>query len=108
MSTESQSNNQKKSQRDLEKGALWLKKSKAGADFLSGYVVDESNNRINVVVFKNGYKKPGESSPDYRIYLSENQAPVTADNNSGQLVQKTNQTSNTQEEALDNSEDIPF
>lgn len=108
MSTETQSNNQKKSQRDLEKGALWLKKSKAGADFLSGYITDSSNNKVNVVVFKNGYKKPGESSPDYRIYLSDNQGqsaglPTSSNQQHVKAEQKTQQ-----EDPSDNTDDIPF
>ena len=96
------SNTQNKNSRDLERGALWLKKSKAGADFLSGYVLDENKNKINVVVFKNNYKKPGESSPDYRIYLSESPAS-----------QQTKQTTvETKEDAVENqqdsTDDIPF
>ena len=57
--------------KDQELGALWLKKSKAGASYLSGYVLDENKQKVQLVVFKNNFKKPGESSPDYRIYLSE-------------------------------------
>jgi uncharacterized protein (DUF736 family) len=107
MSTETQSNNQKKPQRDLEKGALWLKKSKAGADFLSGYITDSSNNKVNVVVFKNGYKKPGESSPDYRIYLSDNQGQSTSSPASGNQ-QRTKTEQKMQEDSSDNTDDIPF
>lgn len=104
MNTDTQTSNTQsvKNSRDSERGALWLKKSKAGVDFLSGYVLDESKNKINVVVFKNNYKKPGESSPDYRIYLSESPA-------------STNQVAPTDEAkpANDNvqeshSDDIPF
>jgi len=108
MSTEPQNNNQKKSQRELEKGALWLKKSKAGADFLSGYIMDDSNNRVNVVIFKNGYKKPGESSPDYRIYLSDNQgqAALASTSTSAQSQQKT--VREDVSDSSDNVDDIPF
>jgi hypothetical protein len=108
MNTETQSNNQKKSQRELEKGALWLKKSKAGADFLSGYIIDESNNKVNVVVFKNGYKKPGESSPDYRLYLSDNQAQAPGSPNS--QPKKSQQRSEQEDHASgsDRTDDIPF
>jgi hypothetical protein len=70
MSTENTKNT--KTSRDQEAGALWIKKSKAGASFLSGYVLDENKQKVQVVVFKNGFKKPGEASPDYRVYLSEN------------------------------------
>jgi hypothetical protein len=100
MNTETQTSNQQgKTSRDLEKGALWLKKSKAGADFLSGYVVDDNKNRINIVVFKNNFKKPGESSPDYRIYLSENPAQQKQES-------KVVDSAVTQEESQ--SDDIPF
>ena len=85
-----------------ERGALWLKKSKAGADFLSGYVLDESKNKINVVVFKNNYKKPGESSPDYRIYLSESPA-------SSNQTLPTNALKSTNDDVQEShSDDIPF
>lgn len=104
---ETQSNSQKKSQRDLEKGALWLKKSKAGADFLSGYITDENNNKVNIVVFKNGYKKSGESSPDYRIYLSDNQAQSTG-SPTATNQQRTKTEQKTQEDSSENTDDIPF
>jgi hypothetical protein len=109
MNTETQSNNQKKSQRDLEKGALWLKKSKAGADFLSGYITDENNNKVNIVVFKNGFKKPGEMSPDYRVYLSDNQLQSSspAHKSEKQISQKSE---NLESASLsgETSDDIPF
>lgn len=113
MNTETQSNNQKKSQRDLEKGALWLKKSKAGADFLSGYITDENNNKVNVVVFKNGFKKPGEMSPDYRVYLSDNQLQSAAptqkgDKNEKQVPQKSESPEDASSSEESSSDDIPF
>jgi hypothetical protein len=108
MNTETQTNNQKTSPRDLEKGALWLKKSKAGADFLSGYIVDESNNKVNVVVFKNGYKKPGESSPDYRLYLSENQNQASPSSNNQQKKPSSKLEQEEASNSADNSDDIPF
>lgn len=104
MNTETQtSNTQNKNSRDLERGALWLKKSKAGADFLSGYVIDENKNRINVVVFKNNYKKPGESSPDYRIYLSESPATKQA---KPEIVVESKDVDAVNNQ--DSSDDIPF
>jgi hypothetical protein len=112
---ETQSNSQKKSQRDLEKGALWLKKSKAGADFLSGYITDENNNKVNIVVFKNGFKKPGELSPDYRVYVSENQ--LAASTSQPQADEQNNVKSKSQakqpplasvETDSDPGDDIPF
>jgi uncharacterized protein (DUF736 family) len=103
MNTDTQTSNTQsvKNSRDSERGALWLKKSKAGADFLSGYVLDENKNKINVVVFKNNYKKPGESSPDYRIYLSETPA------SSAQPLEKNTKNSDVETQELQ-SDDIPF
>lgn len=102
MSTENTKNN--KASRDQEIGALWIKKSKAGASFLSGYVLDENKQKVQVVVFKNGFKKPGESSPDYRVYLSENknqstQATVATESAASQDVAAVNN---------DSTDDIPF
>jgi uncharacterized protein (DUF736 family) len=110
MNTETQSNNQKKSQRDLEKGALWLKKSKAGADFLSGYITDENNNKVNVVVFKNGFKKPGEMSPDYRVYLSDNQlqSSLPTHKSEKQISQKSEKTEKPPASEEVSDDDIPF
>lgn len=103
MNTDTQTSNTQsvKNSRDSERGALWLKKSKAGSDFLSGYVLDENKNKINVVVFKNNYKKPGESSPDYRIYLSE--SPASA----AQPSEKNTKNSDVETQELQ-SDDIPF
>lgn len=102
MSTENTKNN--KASRDQEIGALWIKKSKAGASFLSGYVLDENKQKVQVVVFKNGFKKPGESSPDYRVYLSENK------NQSTQTSSST-ESATPQDVAVannDSADDIPF
>jgi len=86
-----------KTARDLEIGALWLKKSKAGADFLSGYFLNEKKEKVNIVVFKNNFKKPGEQSPDYRAYLSENKMQ--------QPVKSEELTENSEKET---SDEIPF
>jgi hypothetical protein len=88
-----------KSMRELETGALWLKKSKAGNSFLSGYILDENKNKVNIVLFKNNYKKAGESSPDYRIYLSEQQ---------GTKEKVSTSTQNESENSDAGSDDIPF
>ena len=88
-----------KSMRELETGALWLKKSKAGNSFLSGYILDENKNKVNIVLFKNNFKKPGEASPDYRIYLSEQQV-------SKEKISTA--TQNDSENSSTESDDIPF
>jgi len=92
-----------KNSRDSERGALWLKKSKAGADFLSGYVLDEEKNKVSIVVFKNSFKKAGESSPDYRIYISDN--PVVKNT---QDSPKASLAENNIPPDSDTSDEIPF
>ena len=98
MSTENQTQNKT---RDQEAGAFWIKKSKAGNSFLSGYFLNENKEKVSVVVFKNNFKKPGEASPDYRIYLSENKGQQAAS------VQ-SNSDCNSQQEAVDSGDEIPF
>jgi uncharacterized protein (DUF736 family) len=49
-----------------EVGALWENQSKGGKVYFSGKV-----NGVPVIVFQNTYKKPGEKSPDWRVYLKE-------------------------------------
>ena len=90
-----------KTSRELEVGALWLKKSKAGADFLSGYFLNDKKEKVNIVVFKNNFKQAGELSPDYRAYLSEKNQNAQA-----QQSQPSDPTSNTTEEST--SDEIPF
>jgi len=92
-------NQQTKTSRDLEIGALWLKKSKAGADFLSGYFLNENKEKVSIVVFKNNFKKPGEQSPDYRAYLSENKNQPVQKPSSEDLLSTSTETS---------SDEIPF
>lgn len=80
MNNENQNTNNTNNTKNKEQeiGALWTKKSKAGASFLSGYILNEQKQRVNVVVFKNSYKKPGEKTPDFRLYLSEVKQDATA------------------------------
>lgn len=48
-------------------GALWQKKTKTGATFLSGTIND-----VDVVIFKNDYKKE-DRHPDWKVYPSQKQ-----------------------------------
>jgi hypothetical protein len=48
----------------IELGGLWSSKDKNGNLVLSG-----NFGRGRLVVFKNTFKKEGEKSPDYRIYV---------------------------------------
>lgn len=50
-------------------GALWIKKGKKG-DFFTGKITVDGLD-IPLVCFKNNYKKEGENTPDWRIFLSK-------------------------------------
>lgn len=51
--------------KDDELGGLWIRQGRSG-DFLSGKIGDQE-----VVIFPNAYKKPGERTPDWRVYKSQ-------------------------------------
>jgi uncharacterized protein (DUF736 family) len=55
-------------------GALWLRQSQDGKQFLSGVIQDLSGD-INIAVFKND-RKEAENQPDYNIVLSEKSKPA--------------------------------
>ncbi|MCR4342558.1 MAG: DUF736 domain-containing protein [Patescibacteria group bacterium] len=55
-------------------GALWIKKSQDGRNYLSGVIQDLSGD-INIAVFKND-KKEADKQPDYNIVLSERSKPA--------------------------------
>ena len=55
--------------RDDELGALWLKEGKNGT-YMSGKLTTPGGEEVQVVVFKNNYKKE-EKHPDYRILQSK-------------------------------------
>lgn len=55
-------------------GALWLKQSQDGKQFLSGVIQDLSGD-INIAIFKND-RKEAENQPDYNIVLSEKPKPA--------------------------------
>jgi uncharacterized protein (DUF736 family) len=63
-----------KNKENKEVGALWDKTSKAGNQFKTGYVQLENGERVEIVVFSNQYKKAGDNTPNFRIYLSEQKA----------------------------------
>jgi len=73
-----------KNKENKEIGALWEKTSKAGNKFKTGYVQLENGERVEVVVFSNQYKKAGDNTPNFRIYLSEQKAAAQETKNSSQ------------------------
>lgn len=56
--------------RNDEIGGLWLKESQKGTKFMSG-TMTFNGEKVEVVVFKNSHKQPGERTPDYRVYKSQ-------------------------------------
>lgn len=50
-------------------GGLWIKKSKAGNDYMSG-VLTINGEKTNIIVFKNANKKT-DKQPDYSILKSQ-------------------------------------
>lgn len=56
--------------RNDEIGGLWLKESQKGTKFMSG-TMTFNGEKVEVVVFKNSHKQPGERTPDYRVYRSQ-------------------------------------
>jgi len=55
-------------------GALWIKQTQDGRNYLSGVIQDLSGD-INIAVFKND-KKEADKQPDYNIVLSERSKPA--------------------------------
>ena len=55
-------------------GALWIKQTQDGRNYLSGVIQDLSGD-INIAVFKND-KKEADKQPDYNIVLSERPKPA--------------------------------
>ena len=89
--------------KNKEIGALWEKTSKAGNKFKSGYVQLEGGERVEVVVFTNQYKKAGENTPDFRIYLSEQKG-----SNQEQSPAKNSAPKVTEESSEVDAHEIPF
>lgn len=54
-----------------EIGALWVRESaSSGARFMSGEITI-GGQKVDVVVYKNKFKKATDKSPEFRIYLSK-------------------------------------
>lgn len=83
-------------------GALWVKTSKKGTQYMSG-TIEIDGQKMNIVCFAN--KKTKDSQPDYRILPSEDRPPRQ------QQEQEYNQAalSSASDDGREiNVEDIPF
>lgn len=90
-------------------GALWLRKSSNGIQYMSGVLNDLAGD-IQIAIFKND-RKEKENQPDYRIVLSEKKeeaAPRTQEDSffGASAPATTSANSNYDEEIR--VENIPF
>jgi len=100
--TNTNTNNKKE-----ELGALWRKKSMNGSEYYSG-TISFNGEKKEVVVFQNAYKKEGERTPDFRIYLSERrEQPAMQTAASTKVQPKSAKKPEVQVETL-SEEEIPF
>lgn len=57
--------------KDDECGALWDKTAqRSGDQFMSGRI-RIGDHDVEVVIFRNSHKQPGERTPDWRVYRSQ-------------------------------------
>lgn len=73
--SDEQKNNEWK---ERELGALWVKKSLSGTQYMTGHVeLKDSTGKVQLVVFKNKHKYnedgtvANDKAPDFRLYKSE-------------------------------------
>lgn len=91
-------------------GGLWKKVSKAGSEYMSGSV-EVNGEKISIVVFSNSYKKAGERTPDFKIFLSESRDPVANEIPSSKPEVKKNKNNAPPQEVESDSlvdDEIPF
>lgn len=74
MSDEQKNNDWK----ERELGALWVKKSLTGTQYMTGHIeLKDASGKVQLVVFKNKHKfnedgtVSNEKAPDFRLYKSE-------------------------------------
>ena len=75
MSDEQKNNDWK----ERELGALWVKKSLTGTQYMTGHIeLKDASGKVQLVVFKNKHKYnedgtvANDKAPDFRLYMSEN------------------------------------
>lgn len=91
-----------------EIGALWIKKSSSGNEFMSGNIEIEGK-QIKIVCFYND-KKLSDKQPDWKILISRPRTEQKEQFGYTDTTQKTNEAldnASTTEEDIDISE-IPF
>lgn len=51
-------------------GAVWIRQTSSGQDYLSFKIVGKDNKEHNFVAFANKFKEEGDNKPIYNIFLS--------------------------------------
>ena len=91
--------------RERELGALWVKKSLSGTQYMTGHIeLKDASGKVQLVVFKNKHKYnedgtvANEKAPDFRLYKSEDREQ--RQNNEDSDSQKETVSATSDEEIL--------
>ena len=91
--------------RERELGALWVKKSLSGTQYMTGHIeLKDASGKVQLVVFKNKHKYnedgtvANEKAPDFRLYKSEDREQ--RQNNEGSDSQKETVAATSDENVL--------
>ena len=95
--SEEQKNNDWK---ERELGALWVKKSLTGTQYMTGHVeLKDASGKVQLVVFKNKHKYnedgtvANDKAPDFRLYVSEGRDESKQNTNASAPAATANATS---------------
>ena len=101
MSNEQKNNDWK----ERELGALWVKKSLNGTQYMTGHIeLRDASGKVQLVVFKNKHKLnedgtvANEKAPDFRVYKSEDREQRQS--SGGGVPQEATTASSTDEDSL--------
>ena len=101
MSDEQKTNDWK----ERELGALWVKKSLSGTQYMTGHIeLKDASGKVQLVVFKNKHKLnedgtvANDKAPDFRVYKSEDREQ--RQNNEGTAPQKETVAATSDEDSL--------
>ena len=96
MSDEQKNNDWK----ERELGALWVKKSLSGTQYMTGHVeLKDASGKVQLVVFKNKHKYnedgtvANDKAPDFRLYVSEGREEGKQNTNAPAAAPTANATS---------------
>jgi len=101
MSDEQKTNDWK----ERELGALWVKKSLSGTQYMTGHIeLKDDSGKVQLVVFKNKHKYnedgtvSNDKAPDFRLYKSEDREQ--RQNNEGAASQPETAAATSDEDSL--------